>query len=94
MCHEKEIPSLVHGYATVDHCSRLDVAAALLIGCSFACRIESVMVVFANDNKGDLWLDRGLKNFVTSSPNRGYLFTQHDCVLALRYAYEVHPSLV
>ena len=94
MCHEKEIPSLVHGYATVDHCSRLDVAAALLIGCCFACGIESVMVLFANDNEGDLWLERGLKDFMTSSPNGGYLFTQHNWVLALRNAYEVHPSLV
>ena len=86
MRHEKEIPSLVHSNTTVDNCSWLDVAAALLIGSAFAGRIESIMVVLADNDKGDLWLGCGLKNFLTSSLDRGYLFAQHNCVLAFRYA--------
>ena len=86
MRHEKEIPSLVHGNTSVDNCSWLDVAATLLIGSIFARRIESVVVILADNDEGDLWLGRGLKNFLTSSFDRGYLFAQHNCVLAFRYA--------
>lgn len=74
MCHKEEIPSLSHGDSAIDDRAGVDIAVAPCVGSSLVCWIEAVMMILANNDKADLWLDSIPKDLGASFSNGRYLF--------------------
>ena len=82
MCHKEEVPSLRHRDTAVDDRARLNIAITFLIGSLLARWVETIMMVLADNHKGDFRLNSILKDLRASTLDRWYLLAQDDLVLA------------
>ena len=86
MRHQEKIPSLRHSDTAVNNCARLNITIVFLIGSLLFRRIQTIMMVLAHNNEGNLGLDPILEDLCASSSYRRHLLTQDSFVLAFGYA--------